>query len=178
MNYPYDNHQQNDWSENMEFAFRPARPEDIPTAQAIAVRAWEPYFAYRREQLGETLFLVEHSDWQADKAGQIRSNLQGEHGCHAYVVTMGDEIVAFVTFVVDAAKGLSEIGNNAVDPDYQGRGIGTDQYGRVLEVFREQGMCFARVSTGLDPAHAPARAAYEKAGFTQFVPQVDYYQEL
>jgi hypothetical protein len=39
-------------------------------------------------------------------------------------------------------------------------------------------MRFAKVHTGLDPSHAPARRAYEKAGFTTQLPTVDYYRKL
>ena len=39
------------------------------------------------------------------------------------------------------------------------------------------GMKLAGVSTGGDPGHAPARRAYEKAGYTAF-PNVWYYQPL
>ena len=42
---------------------------------------------------------------------------------------------------------------------------------------RASGMKLAGVSTGGDPGHAPARRAYEKAGYTPF-PNVWYYQPL
>jgi hypothetical protein len=38
-------------------------------------------------------------------------------------------------------------------------------------------MKVASLSTGGDPGHAPARRAYEKAGYTAF-PIVWYYQDL
>jgi hypothetical protein len=34
------------------------------------------------------------------------------------------------------------------------------------------------VSTGLDDGHAPARAAYQKAGFVVGLPSITYYQAL
>ena len=42
---------------------------------------------------------------------------------------------------------------------------------------REHGAVLAVIGTGGDPGHAPARAAYEKAGFRPF-PQVRYYRML
>ena len=87
-------------------------------------------------------------------------------------------VVGFITYTLSRETAFAEIGNNAVDPECQGLGIGTDMYRYVLDVFREEGLKFAKVNTGLDRAHAPARAAYEKAGFTQFIPMVCYYQEL
>jgi ribosomal protein S18 acetylase RimI-like enzyme len=163
---------------DQELVIRPAEPKDIPTAEAIAIAAWTPYFAYRREVLGEACFAAAHADWRADKAAQIRSNLQGEQGCRAYVATIDDTVVGFVTFVVDATTGIAEIGNNAVHPDWQSQGIGTRLYTFVLNRMRALGMRYARVQTGGDPAHAPARHAYEKVGFDKPLPHVEYYQAL
>jgi hypothetical protein len=36
----------------------------------------------------------------------------------------------------------------------------------------------AKVTTGLDDAHAPARAAYARAGFSAAVASVTLYREL
>jgi hypothetical protein len=51
-------------------------------------------------------------------------------------------------------------------------------YRHVLEHFRSQGLRFACLNTGLDPAHAPARRAYEAVGFDRQVPVVEYWQDL
>ena len=42
----------------------------------------------------------------------------------------------------------------------------------------EQGMRYARVSTGLDDAHAPARRAYERAGFDICHENMTYFAKL
>ena len=39
-------------------------------------------------------------------------------------------------------------------------------------------MEYAKVGTGLDPSHAAARRGYEKVGFEQVRPHVEYYMEL
>jgi hypothetical protein len=48
----------------------------------------------------------------------------------------------------------------------------------VLKEMHAAGMRVARVSTGLDEGHAPARAAYAHVGFRLGLPSVTYYQEL
>jgi len=48
----------------------------------------------------------------------------------------------------------------------------------VLGLFREACLKYASVTTGLDPGHAPARKAYEKAGFNLRREDVTYYQKL
>jgi GNAT superfamily N-acetyltransferase len=86
--------------------------------------------------------------------------------------------VGFVTCFVHSAIPAGEIGNNAVHPAYQGRGFAPRLYERAFDWLREKGMEYARVTTGGDPAHAPARRAYEKAGFDVPLPVVQYYREL
>ncbi len=61
----------------------------------------------------------------------------------------------------------------AVDPRVQRRGIGSLLTERALEEMRARDIDLAIVATGGDPGHAPARATYDKAGFTP-VPQVWY----
>ena len=161
-----------------EFAIRSARPEDGPRCQEIAVDAWRPIYAARREQLGDGLFGQLFSEWEAQKAGQIAGAFQRHPdwilvACVACPAGPGEDepVVGFVTYQLDEAALTGTIGNNAVDPRWQGRGIATALYGRTLELFRRAGMRIARVTTGLDAAHGPARAAHRRAGFVHEVPQ-------
>jgi ribosomal protein S18 acetylase RimI-like enzyme len=64
-----------------------------------------------------------------------------------------------------------------VHPECQNRGIGTELNRFALEKMKEGGMKMAKVETGGDPSHAPARACYEKAGYTA-LPLVRYFKDL
>ena len=70
------------------------------------------------------------------------------------------------------------ITNNAVDPDCGEKGVGQEMYKAILERFRAEGLRAAMVTTGGDPAHAPARRAYERAGFKLKTEQVFYIMDL
>jgi len=70
------------------------------------------------------------------------------------------------------------IDNNGVDPKHAGKGWGKFMYQNVLKHFRDKGLRFAHVDTGLDDAHIPARRAYESVGFDRKVPVVEYWQDL
>ncbi len=48
----------------------------------------------------------------------------------------------------------------------------------TLETFREAGMEYACVGTGLNEGHAPARHVYEKCGFEPLIEYVMYSQKL
>jgi hypothetical protein len=51
-------------------------------------------------------------------------------------------------------------------------------YEHVLARMKELGAALATIGTGGDPSHAPARRAYEKAGFGPVLPSVHLYKLL
>ncbi|WP_242072512.1 GNAT family N-acetyltransferase [Microcoleus sp. FACHB-68] len=65
----------------------------------------------------------------------------------------------------------------AVDPDFQGRGIGSALIEFALAWMKDAGMSIAMVETGGDAGHAPARHTYEKVGFELF-PVARYFKKL
>ena len=163
---------------NQSPLIRPACPEDLPRIKEIALRAWEPIYAGYQDRMGDELFsLLWPAGWEEAKANEIADHFQ-RYPEQCLVTELDGRIVGFITFVLKRKQKIGEIGNNAVDPDYQGRGIGVAQYRHVLQLFRKHGMAYAEVGTGLDEAHAPARAAYEKVGFTLMIPIGRYYRKL
>jgi GNAT superfamily N-acetyltransferase len=72
---------------------------------------------------------------------------------------------------------MGEIYMVAVDPDFQGRGIGSALIEFALGWMKDAGMSIAMVETGGDPGHAPARYTYEKVGFELF-PVARYFKKL
>lgn len=161
-----------------ELAIRDLEPADVEAVVAIAVAAWEPIFAQFRAIMGDELFAAACPRWQEEKARQVRAACEPDSPTMVCVAERAGEVAGFITFRVNEQTGIGEIGNNAVRPDCQGQGLGTAMYRHVLDRMRALGMRFARVHTGLDPSHAPARAAYEKAGFDIQVPSVNYYRKL
>jgi ribosomal protein S18 acetylase RimI-like enzyme len=72
---------------------------------------------------------------------------------------------------------MGEISMLAVDPDYQGIGIGTALTEFALDRLKDAGMTVAMVETGGDPGHTAARRTYEKAGYT-YLPIARYFKNL
>lgn len=159
---------------------RDLRPGDVTTLVEIAVAAWEPIYGYFQETMGDELFLSIYPDWRETKSSQIRAACDPDSRWRMQVIVAerGGSIVGFATFRVDENTRLGEISNNAVRPECRGQGIAPTMYEEVFARMRQQGMRFAKVHTGLDPSHAPARRAYAKAGFDVALPMVDYYREL
>ena len=156
---------------------RPARPEDAPRCGDIAVAAWSRVHEALRKIIGEEMWELCHRDWQKDKRAQVEEHVR-QRPEHSLVTEVRGEIAGFITFYVNEESLVGQVGNNAVDPRYQGRGIGTRQCERVLEIFREKGMKAAQVITGADEGHAPARAMYERVGFGTPVGSLRYYLKL
>ncbi len=156
---------------------RPYQPADLPALMEIGNQAWRDIYRMFRQRYGDELFALLVRDPDRVKGEQIRAHCAA-HPDWTLVYEEAGRICGFATFRLDPARRLGEIGNNAVRPELRGRGLAQQLYAAVLDRFRQAGMRYAHVRTGLDEAHAPARRAYEKAGFDLRHEDVDYYQKL
>lgn len=156
---------------------REFRESDLDAICAIAVKAWEPIYETFRKESCDELFYLMYPDWKAEKAGQIR-NKANSRPDQLLVTEYDGKIVGFTSYQINEEKMIGEISNNAIHPDYQGLGIGKMQHNKLLEIFSSKNMKFAIVTTGLDEAHAKARASYEKAGFKPMRSSITYFQKL
>ena len=162
----------------MPVQLRPFQDTDLNIVLDIAVAAWEPVFRSSREILGPDLFDLVNPDPDTEKRRQVANACRSDSGTMVWVAEEDDEVVGFITAHLNPRTRVGEIGNNAVDPDHHHKGVGTLMYEYVLDRMREAGMRCATVRTGADESHAPARRAYEKAGFSRSLLSVQYYQEI
>jgi GNAT superfamily N-acetyltransferase len=146
--------------------------------QRVRKAAFEPVFRSFRDIVGEKIAALAFADADAEQAKLLDDICAADSGHHVLVVTIGDEIIGFVSFTIDADRCTGEIGLNAVHPEHAGIGIGTEMYEHVMARMKELGMALATVGTGGDPSHAPARRAYEKAGFGPAIPSITLYRLL
>jgi ribosomal protein S18 acetylase RimI-like enzyme len=153
-------------------SFRAARPEDADRLQAIRRIAFAPVFASFRALLGDEIYELAQRREDEAQDGLLTSLMAAGSGWEVYVAQAGDEITGFMAIRLDHATQLGEIGLNAVDPAHAGKGIGTAMYELAAARMQQAGMKVATVATGGDPSHAPARRAYEKAGFNAQIPSV------
>lgn len=161
------------------FALRPFRPADLPVLQEIRRLAFRPVFQSFRAIVGEAIGEVAFATADEEQARLLETLCGAGSGHQVLVVTAGgDEAVGFVAFSLNAQTQIGEIGLNALHPEHAGQGIGAAMYANVLERMKRAGMKVATVGTGGDPSHAPARRAYEKAGFGPALPSVFLYKLL
>ena len=86
-------------------------------------------------------------------------------------------MAGFTAAVLHTDDRMGEITMLAVDPAHQRRGVGSRLTAVATAWLGEQGMTTVMVETGGDPGHAPARATYERAGFT-LVPVARYFRTV
>lgn len=161
-----------------DLTLRKLEPADLPRLDAIRRAAFAPVFASFRSLVGPEIAAVALADEEEGQRRHFEEMCAGSADNQVYVAVAGGEIAGFVTVMLDRARKLGEIGLNAVDPAHANKGIGTAMYAFALERMREAGMKAATVGTGADASHAPARAAYAKAGFDRAIPGVHFYREL
>jgi ribosomal protein S18 acetylase RimI-like enzyme len=160
---------------------RHARKEDMSCIDVITVLCYRGIHESYVEMLGEECYQAvrhePHLTWEERKTGQVH-RLFSEHPDWVWVLEQKAEIIGFVTFMLFPSQSYGHIDNNGVDPKHAGKEWGRFMYQHVLKHFRDKGLSFAHVDTGLDDAHIPARRAYESVGFDRKVPVVEYWQDL
>lgn len=151
---------------------------DLSRLEEVRRAAFAPVFASFRKIVGAAIY--QHALGKVDEEqAKLLEQLCGDESSYSVLVAERQgEVVGFVSYIVHAETRFGEIGLNAVHPDHGGRGIGTHLYRLVLDRMRAAGVKAVEVATGGDPSHAPARRAYEKAGFTKGLPSVALYREL
>jgi GNAT superfamily N-acetyltransferase len=156
------------------------RPFDDRDAEAVidlSLRAWAPVFASLERVLGSEIFIRLHPDWREDQRRAVENVCAAKKG-RVWVADVGATAVGFVAVELDhPERSMGEISMLAVDPDYQGGGIGTALTEFALDWLKEAGMTVAMVETGGDPGHAAARRTYEKAGYVH-LPIARYFKNL
>ena len=163
----------------MSYSIRRLTDDDLEAVVDLSLRAWAPVFDSMRGALGEAVYRQLYPDWRGMQARAVEQVCRA--ATEAWVADVEGRPVGFVAVVHhDEAHDepcSGEIEMIAVDPDHQRRGVGDQLIAHAVDTMRGAGLRLAVIATGGDPGHAPARAAYEKAGFTG-LPLVRYYQAL
>ena len=157
---------------------RDSTPDDLPRLQEIRQAAFEPVFRSFRQMVGKTIAPRAFARLEQEQMELLDRLCAADADHLVLVVEIGSRIVAFCAVSFDRDTKVGEIDLNAVDPEYQGQGIGSWMYERALSRMREAGMRIATVGTGGDPSHTPARRAYAKAGFAVGIPSLYLYRTL
>jgi ribosomal protein S18 acetylase RimI-like enzyme len=149
----------------MRQRIRPFEDRDAEAVVDLSLRAWASVFASLEETLGSEIFRRLHPDWREDQRRAVEDVCAAKKA-RVWVAEVGESVVGFVSVgVFDAERSMGEISMLAVDPDYQGSGIGTALTTFALDRLRNAGMKVAMVETVGEAGHAAARRTYENPGY-------------
>ena len=142
----------------------------------LSLRAWSPVFDSLKEALEPSVWQQFYPDgWRVSQEKSVRDTCANAD-MKTWVAIEAGTIAGFVVIRFHEGN-LGEIYMIAVDPEYQRRGISMALTDFAVQRMKEAGMQIAMVETGGDPGHAPARAAYEKAGF-RVLPLARYFKKI
>lgn len=149
---------------------------DLDAVQDFTELAFEPIFKSFARIMGSHIFALAYPDWRSLQRNLVVTLFEDKH-INTWIAKVNDIPAGLVAYKVDDESKQGEIDFLVVHPDYQNDGIGTQFNEFALQKLRDAGMTLAIVGTGGDEAHAPARKAYEKAGFIA-LPSVWYFKNL
>jgi ribosomal protein S18 acetylase RimI-like enzyme len=127
--------------------------------------------------LGDDIYTLIWPNWRTQQREAIEKVCEDGDKTIVWVAELDGVVVGFLAYELNLKGKTGEVQLLAVHPQYQDRGIGTELNTFALEKMKESGITLARVDTGGDPSHAPARRSYEKAGYTP-LPLVRYFKAL
>lgn len=161
----------------MDIAIRRLADQDIDAVLDLSVAAWAPVFRSFAHILGPTIYPRLFPDWHTSQRAAVAAVCHDHEHMTVWVADVDGVVAGFLAYTLNTTEHIGEVHMLAVHPTYQNRGIGTTLNTFALTKLKESGMQLAVVGTGGDPGHAPARAAYEKVGYTA-LPAVQYYKAL
>ncbi|MEM7667005.1 MAG: GNAT family N-acetyltransferase [Pseudomonadota bacterium] len=162
----------------LDFDIRLFDPADLPHLHRVRKAAFAPVYRSFRSLLSGHLAEVIFANAEDEQGSHLDHvcNTASDH--HIFVAAHQGQIIGFCGASLNDQHTIGTIGLNAVHPEFASQGVGTALYEHVIAWIKDQGAIAVQVSTGDDPSHAPARKAYEKAGFRKSIPARSYYLSL
>jgi ribosomal protein S18 acetylase RimI-like enzyme len=159
----------------MRARIRPFAESDVAGIVELSLLAWEPVFESFEKVLGPRVFPILYPDWRKTQAEGVADACRATDKYHTLVAELDGRVVGFIAYELKGETG--EMVLLAVHPEFQKRGIATRLNQAALDEMKAAGMKMAVAETGGEDGHAPARRAYEKAGYTG-LPLVRYFKDL
>ncbi len=155
----------------------PYSPRHLEAIIRLSLRAWAPVFDAIQNTMNTDVYRTFYPDhWRVSQQKAVEDVCAAED-THIWVATDAGSTVGFVAVKLHSDNSMGEIYMIAVDPDFQGRGIGSALIELTLDWMKDAGLSIAMVETGGDPGHAAARHTYEKVGFDLW-PVARYFKAL
>jgi GNAT superfamily N-acetyltransferase len=161
---------------HMEIRIEPYDAHQLGAVIRLSLRAWTPVFDSIQQVMDIDVYREFYPDWRVSQQKAVEGVCTAED-TNVWIALASGSTVGFVAVKLHSESSMGEIYMVAVDPDFQGHGIGTALIEFTLGWMKDAGMSVAMVETGGDPGHAPARRTYEKMGFG-LLPIARYFKKL
>jgi ribosomal protein S18 acetylase RimI-like enzyme len=161
----------------MEMRIEPYDADRLDAVIRLSLRAWVPVFDSIQKVMDLDVYQSFYPDGWRVKQQEAVEGVCAAEDTNVWVAIDAGSTVGFVAVKLDSESSMGEIYMVAVDPDFQGRGIGSALTEFAVNWMKDAGMSVAMVETGGDPGHAAARRTYEKAGFG-LLPIARYFKKL
>ncbi len=152
------------------FRIRAYQATDLPRLQEITTQTFGEVSIDNNMERKFGSFGV--GDWRTRKAAAIATDCSLQPDGVFVVETTEGGIVGYVTTRLNANSRIGWIPNLAVDPAYQGQGLGRALLEYALVFFREQGMEIAKIET-LEQ-NPIGQNLYPSLGFEEVARQIHY----
>jgi GNAT superfamily N-acetyltransferase len=155
----------------------PYEPAHEAEVLDLAIAAWAPVFAQTRQAVPAFVFDAFYpAGWERRQRADIAALLR-DAPAGFWLAVRGGRVAGFVGLRLHPEDRMGEIVIIATLPAEQGRGIGRALMSHAEQKIRDAGMRMVMVETVDDPGHAPARRAYEGAGYERW-PVARYFKRL
>lgn len=161
----------------MEMRIEPYDAHQLDAVIRLSLRAWTPVFDSIQKVMDLDVYQSFYPDgWRVSQQEAVEGVCAAED-TNVWVAIDAGSTVGFVAVKLHSESSMGEIYMVAVDPDFQGHGIGTALMEFAVDWMKDAGMSVAMVETGGDPGHERARRTYEKLGFG-LLPIARYFKKL
>ena len=161
----------------LKMQIEPYNADRLDAVTHLSLRAWASVFDSIKNVMNVEVYQTFYpDDWRVSQQQAVKDVCAAED-INVWVAIEDNLTVGFIAAKLHSEDNMGEIYMVAVDPDFQGRGIGTALTEFALTWMKDAGMSIAMVETGGDRGHAPARHTYEKAGF-EMLPIARYFKKL
>lgn len=155
-------------------SIRPYQPRDLLQLQEITAATFGPVSIDRNmEQL---LGPFGAGGWEGRKLAAVAEDCRAQPDGVFVAEAAEGRVVGYVTTRLNAAAGIGWIPNLAVDPKFQGKGLGRALLFHALEFFRRSGMQVAKIET-LEQ-NPVGQSLYASLGFREVARQIHYAMRL
>jgi mycothiol synthase len=157
------------------FPIRPYRAEDLARLQEITAQTFGPVSIDLNME--QALGPFGQGGWQARKTAAIAEDCRVQpDGVFVVEDAAAGRVVGYVTTRLHTAASVGQIPNLAVDPAYQGKGLGRALLLHAIGFFKQRGMQVAKIET-LDQ-NPIGQQLYPSLGFKEVARQIHYAMRL